>query len=1138
MGAVRKRRIMAERHLGYCTLCRSRCGSITVIENGRMTAVEPRPGHPTGGALCAKGRAAPEMVHSPNRLTAPLRRIGPKGHGPARWREIGWDEALAETAGRLAAVKAESGAEAVAFAATTFSGSPIVDSYEWVERFVRCFGSPNLIYAIEICGWHKDYAHALTFGRGLGVPQYDKADLIILWGHNPARTWLAQASRIADARKRGARVVVIDPKPDGSGQQADLWLRMRPGADAALAMGAIHHLLASRRFADDFVRRWTNAPFLVDTRTGRFVRAREVLPDSTGDDYLVIGADGRPRPCDTRRDLPDLARTRLDARVDLQAPDGRIIGAATVLRLLADRARAYPPARVAALTGLAPDRIAAFYRLIEHAPRAAYYTWTGVGQHTNATMTERAIASLFALVGSCDREGGNIWTVPPPTNTVNDLCLLPPGQKEKALGLDALPLGPPAHGWITARDFARAVLDGAPYRVRALMSFGTNLAVSQADTARNLAALNALEFHVHADMFMNPTAECADIVLPVSMPWERDALRIGFEITQEAAELVAFRRRALPPPGACRADYEIVMDLSARLGLGDLAFGGDIEAGWNHQLAPLGVTVDDLRARPDGSMRFPQPFAYAKFAQAAPDGTVRGFDTPTRRVELYCERLGAHGYDALADFVPPDEAAPDPDLPLVLTTAKSGWFVHTSHRHVASLRRKAPDPAVEISPALAAARGLGAGDWAAVRTGTGQARLRVRLNPALDATTVVAEFGWWEACAPLGRPAVPAIGTGTANINAALTDARRDPVSGSVPLRAVRCDIAPLPEANRGRWSGPRRFKVAAAHPSGTDIRALTLTPCDGVPLPDFLPGQHVVVRLPDQPLARAYSLTGPPHRPQYLSIAVRRTPAHPETGNRASLSQRIQELAAGDELLLDPPAGVFTPAVHATRPIALIANGIGITPFVSYLEAVAAAAPRPAMPILLLHGCRSGAEHPLRDRMDALAGGIGTLRRITAYSRPSAQDRQARRFDIEGRIDVQPLADLLPLRPLAYICGSAGFVSTMTQALLRLGVPRFDIFSEAFSVAADIPARLHPRTVTLAGTSQSFTWTPATGSLLDAALAAGIALPSGCRVGQCESCAVRVVEGRFAHLVPFDGDADTCLACQAVPLSDLKIAP
>ncbi|TNC14495.1 2Fe-2S iron-sulfur cluster binding domain-containing protein [Methylobacterium terricola] len=1128
---------MTERHPGYCTLCRSRCGSVTLVENGRMVGVEPRPGHPTGGALCAKGRAAPELVHSPRRLTRPLRRVGPKDGDAPRWREIGWDEALDEIAGRLLEIRAESGAEAVAFALTTFSGTPIVDSYDWVERFVRGFGSPNLIYAVEVCGWHKDYAHALTFGRGLGVPEYDKADLIVLWGHNPARTWLAQASRIAEARRRGARVVVIDPKPDGSGQQADLWLGLRPGSDAALAMGAIHHLITAKRYDDAFVRGWTDAPILVDEATGAPLRESDLVPGGDPDSYLVQHADGTLRPYDTRRPLADPASLRLDARTALARPDGSAVAAATVFALLAERARPYSVERVAALTWLDPAAIAAFYRMLEGGPRLAYYTWTGVGQHTNATMTERAIACLAALVGSCDDEGGNIWTVPPPANAINDLSLLPEGQKEKALGLAELPLGPPARGWITMRDFARAVQEREPYPVRALMSFGTNLAVSQIDTPRNLAALRALEFHVHADMFMNPTAECADIVLPVSMPWERDALRIGFEITQAAAETIEFRRRMLPPHGECRADYDIVTALATRMGMGDMFFGGDVEAGWNHQLAPLGITVDDLRARPHG-LRVPQAFAYRKYAAPAVDGTVAGFATPSRRVELRSESLRAHGHDPLPDFVEPADGPAMPgSLPLVLTTAKSGWYVHTSHRHVASLRRKAPDPVVEISPALAAARGLTPGDWARIRTATGTVRLRVRLNPALDARAVIAEFGWWEACEPLGRDGAPATGPGTSNINAVLSDARRDPVSGSVPLRAVTCDIEPEEGGPSRTWAGTRPFRVTAIRPEGADTVALSLAAADGAALPDFLPGQHVVLRLPGHEAARAYSLTGTARDPRDLSIAVRWDAGLPR-GSAASLSRRIQELRPGDAVLLEAPSGLFTIPVRSTRPILLLANGIGITPFAGYLESVAAAQPRPSHPIHLLHGCRSGREHPLAGRLDALALALPTLTRLTAYSRPSEEDRRAGRFQQEGRLDLAAIAELIPHRPLAYLCGSPAFTAAMTAALVGLGVPRFDIFAESFSAATTIPEDLAPRTVTVAGAARSFVWTPAAGSLLDAALAAGIALPSGCRVGQCESCVVRVVEGRCAHLVPFEDEADQCLTCQAVPVTDLVLAP
>ncbi|WP_244484899.1 molybdopterin-dependent oxidoreductase [Bradyrhizobium tropiciagri] len=724
---------------GYCTLCRSRCGAVTVVEDRRLVGVEVLNNHPTGGALCAKGRAAPEIVASPRRLTVPLKRTRPRDAADPGWVEVSWDEALTEIADRLRTIRAESGAEAVAFGVTTPSGTPMVDSFEWVERFIRGFGSPNLIYAVEICGWHKDFAHALTFGRGIGFPDYDNAEVIVLWGHNPARTWLAQATRIADARRRGAKVVVVDPKPNGSGQQADLWLRIRPGADGALAMGAIRHLIATGNFDADFVDAWTNGSLLVDRATGRFLRADAVWPDGAAEAFVRLDASGSPVPCDTSY-APE-SGGQLRGALSIGARKGQMISAATAFELLAERAAPYTPERVAELTWLDVADIEAFYALLAGRPRLAYHSWTGVGQHTNATSIERAIASLYALTGACDRPGGNRWPVPPPTRALNDYNILPPQQQAKALGLAELPLGPPAKGWITARDFSKAVLEGEPYQVRALVAFGTNFVVSQGHSERNKAALNALEFQVHIDMFMNPTAESADFVLPASTPWERDALKIGFEITQQAVETVQFRPRMVEPVGAVKADYEIAAALALKLGMEELFFGGDIEAGWNYQLAPLGVGVEDLRQHPEGR-RFPQAFRDEKYAVTRQDGTAAGFATPTRRVEIYSEQMLGHGYDPLPDHVEPVGSplttAQDDRFPLVLSTAKSGWFIHSSWRHVASLRRKSPDPAVEISPQLAAQRGLVEGDWAVVETQGGAVRLKVRLNAALDARVVVA----------------------------------------------------------------------------------------------------------------------------------------------------------------------------------------------------------------------------------------------------------------------------------------------------------------------------------------------------------------------------------------------------------------
>jgi anaerobic selenocysteine-containing dehydrogenase/ferredoxin-NADP reductase len=1131
---------MAERIPGYCTLCRSRCGSTMVVENGRLIGVESLQGHPTGGALCAKGRAAPEMAHSPRRLIRPLRRTAPRGAADPAWTEISWDEALDEIARRLTAIRKASGAEAVAFAVTTPSGTPMVDSFEWVERFIRCFGSPNLIYAVEICGWHKDYAHALTFGRGIGFPDYDRADTIVLWGHNPARTWLAQATRVADARRRGARVAVVDPKPNGSGQQADIWLRIRPGADGALAMGAIWHLITTRSFDAPFVTRWTNGPFLVDTDTGRFVRASELWDGGSQDAYVVLDQSGAVQAHDARFTILDPDCCRLDDRTTLAGRDGRVIAAATAFHLLAAEAAPYTIARVAAVTWLGEGEIAAFYGLFENSPRLAYHSWTGVGQHTNATMTERTIATLYALTGACDRPGGNIWPVPPPVRTVNDYALLAPEQKAKALGIDELPLGPPSRGWITVRDFSRAVLTGEPYRVEALMSFGTNLMVSQGHSSRNRDALRALDFHVHVDMFMNPTAENADIILPANMPWERDALKIGFEITQQAVETIQFRPRMLPPHGECKADYEIAAELAVRLGLANEFFGGDIRAGWNYQLAPLGVTIDDLRRHPSG-LRFPQPFGHEKYAAQREDGTVAGFATPTRRVEIYSELMLDQGYAPLPGHIEPVESpladAADGRFPLVLTTAKSGWFVHSSHRHVASLRKKTPDPAVEISGTLAARRGLEDGDWAIVETPTGEVRLRVRLNEALDDRVAIAEFGWWEDCPPLGRDATSPGGFLTSNMNDALSDATRDPVSGSVPLRAIRCDIRKDETASRGRWGGRRAFSVAAIRTEADDVVALDLAPRDGGALPAFRPGQHVMLSLRGLDLTRAYSLTGRDGR-DVLSIAVKKRRSDGFKHTTSCFSHHVHRLIVGDDVLVETPRGTFTPPLAGPRPLIFLAAGIGITPFMSHLEVLAQRDPGQRVGrVLLLHGCRNGSEHPFGRRLRELAELLPELDLVTAFSAPRPQDHCPTDYDYAGRLDPSAIDALLPQRPLAYLCGSPDFTTSMTARLIERGLPHFDVFSEAFASPPMVPRTLAPQTVHLAGSDKSFVWSPELGTLLDAAEAAGLPLPSGCRVGQCESCAMRIVAGDVARLGGDDSAPDHCLTCQAVPLSELTLA-
>src|SRR6187200_791310 len=154
-GALMATRTHVERIHGYCALCISRCGSVALVEDGRFVALEPDPAHPTGQALCAKGRAAPELVNHPDRLRYPLKRTRPKGDPDPGWVRIGWDEALDITATNLRRLATEHGPESVVVSCVSPSTSAIADSLPWIQRLMRAFGTPKLCASVELCGWGR-----------------------------------------------------------------------------------------------------------------------------------------------------------------------------------------------------------------------------------------------------------------------------------------------------------------------------------------------------------------------------------------------------------------------------------------------------------------------------------------------------------------------------------------------------------------------------------------------------------------------------------------------------------------------------------------------------------------------------------------------------------------------------------------------------------------------------------------------------------------------------------------------------------------------------------------------------------------------------------------------------------------------
>lgn len=224
---------------------------------------------------------------------------------------------------------------------------------------------------------------------------------------------------------------------------------------------------------------------------------------------------------------------------------------------------------------------------------------------------------------------------------------------------------------------------------------------------------------------------------------------------------------------------------------------GWVEIGWDEALDTVAANLRRIAAEhgPETVIRTPVVTRYRKYAETR-DGVPAGFKTPSRRIELYSEEMLDHGYPPLPEFEEPrvsprsrgDLAA---RFPLILTSAKDTHFCETQHRNVPSLRRRVPDPQVELHPDLAAARGIGAGDWVRITTPVGSVLARARLNGALHEDVVCGQHGWWEPCEEIGAPGYDPYGSEGANFNLLIDRRAVDPVSGTPPHRSFICQVTP-----------------------------------------------------------------------------------------------------------------------------------------------------------------------------------------------------------------------------------------------------------------------------------------------------------------------------------------------------------
>lgn len=779
----------------YCPMCTSTCGCIATVDGDEVTRIDPDPSHPTGESICGKGRASVGLVNDASRVLRPLMRTRHKGSADPGWVEVDWDVALEDIAHRLQVISAESGPEAVTVGSSTPSGTALLDSFAWIDRLTYIFGTPNFLAAsTELCQWHRDDAYAFTFGVPQPPPDITDAGCLLLWGHNPRAAWLARMTRALEAGKEGMALIAIDPRREGLASKADVWLRVRPGADGALALSLTSELMRMEAYDPDFVRGWTTAPALVRRDTGRLLRAEEL--GGSGTAMMAASPNGAVGPLSPGQEAALLE----GESIGVATSNGDVVECETVFSRWRDELKKWTPERAEEVAWVDASQVRRAAKLMGERHPVAHASWTGVGQGTNATQTARAISCLYALTGDWDKPGGNVEFAGVPVDLPWGYSELSTEQRQKALGIRERPLGPASKGMIGARQLWRSISDGDPYRTRAFIAFGINPIMTQANPDEADAALRFLEFHVHIDQTITPTARYADYFLPANTHWERESVQAGFLVDETAQRTVQWRPALVPSRGESKSDLEIVCELAAKLGLSEALGGRTPRELYDRMLEPAGLTVLDLEELDRHRLVVDSATTYRKYAERTADGTPVGFPTESQRVELFTEDFIEIEQEPLPTYIEPAispysvDSEVAEEFPLVLTSAKLPQFCHSQHRNLPLLRRAVREPGIAMNPDSASERGLEEGDWVRIRSPQGQVRARLQFDENLDRRVAVGQFGWWQPCPELDEPGYPPLAKdgSSANFGLLIDSENLDPISGSQPLRQYICEVEAL----------------------------------------------------------------------------------------------------------------------------------------------------------------------------------------------------------------------------------------------------------------------------------------------------------------------------------------------------------
>jgi len=549
-----------------CSSCDGLCPLEAKVRDGQVVKITTRD-HPfLKDTLCMKGVFAPKSFAHPNRLMYPLKRTGERGAG--QWARVGWDEALDDIAARLQAVVTRYGPEALAVAGSNVNFS-LVNGL--TRRFMNVLGSPNWIGGVAYCMGNTAAVNRMVYGW---YPRGDilNSDCVVLFGHDPRRhSWTIEYKSIRVAQARGAKLIVLDPRRSGNAEAADLWLPLRAGTDAAMALAWLHVIIEENLYDEAFVERWTHGFDAFAARVREYSPAR--VAEITGVDPELIAKAARMYAEADRAVIPWSPIT------DQQVSSTSAIRAQCALRALTGNLDVKGGEMMVGFNpNVRSDTEIEAHERLSPAQRAKQ-----LGAEEFPVFTYRG---MEALGTPTERVWGSPWA-----NLVSGCYMANPAAVFKAMA------------------------ERRPYPVKAFFALANNTLMSFANTHRIYQALRKQDLVVCYEHMMTPTAQLADYVLPGDSWLERASMFAGVS------------EQCLDPPGECRSFFDFWRDLAWRMGMEEAFPWPTVEALHDYRLEPGGITWAETLGRGRIPKDGYSERKYERTGFATPTGKVELYST-------------------------------------------------------------------------------------------------------------------------------------------------------------------------------------------------------------------------------------------------------------------------------------------------------------------------------------------------------------------------------------------------------------------------------------------------------------------------------------------------------------------------------